>query len=246
MSLEIEDFLGLTPSFIDSSDLPEDFYGITPSYINSDYLLLNSNNTYERNDNNPKVYSTGIIQSYSEYYIGLTGGSGPDYQEDDVMATDPILLNTYVTNDSVAINTGPNGSIDSRYVVNIGDGNILKGRDTSLVVGYNNTVETGSINVSIIGGSNNTMSSGLTNSVLINGVGKVVNKSDITVLDGKPILSTKPIQTIVHIIDGKLNPFNQYVPFQVVDGGKDIVRPLYSKSIITVVESDTTVFFYQK
>lgn len=228
------------------ADLAEDFYGLTPSYINKNYKSMTSNNSIENLNNNPRIYSTGVLQGYYDYYVGLTGGDGATYSEADYLATDPEQINTLITDGSVAISTGPNGSIDSKYVLNVGDGNTLNGRDTALVVGYNNKTETGTINVTILGGSNNTMTAGVTSSVIINGVGKYVNKSDITILDGKPVLSTKPIQTIVHIVEGNLNPFNQYVPFQVVDGGKDTVRPLYSRSTITVVESDTTVFFYQK
>lgn len=228
------------------ADSPQDFYGATPSY-RSRYTKLNTRKFTDANDNNKRVYSTGILQGEYEYAFGSTASPGSTHSTDEFLNDNKVNTNTFISKSSIGISTGPNGSIDSRYFVNIGDGNQINGDKTSLVVGNNQKVEVGSINISIIGGDNNETSPGITNSVLINGSGKVLNTSNTTVLDGLNILSTKPVQNVIHIVESELNAFNQYVQIQVIDGGKDTIRPFYGDSIVTIVNgSETPVYFYEK
>lgn len=229
------------------ADLPEDFYGLTPSYINNDHIRMNSMNDVSSMNSTQRIYSTGVIEDDYEYTLGLeVGAPTSSYSEDDIIFEAPVI-NTLITGDSAGFSTGHSGAIDSKYFVNVGEGNKVKGIKNSLVMGNGHTTDVFTQNVVILGGQNTDMVAGITNSVIIGGNNKAVNKSNITVLDGKDILSTKPIQTIIHIVDGSLNPFNQYNPYQVVEGGKDTVRPLYAKSIISVIDSnEDPVYFYEK
>jgi len=133
------------------ADLAIDFYGLTPSYSES-YLRLNTRRGDDTDVSNKRVYSSGLIFGDYEYYIGLTGGDGPTYSSADYLFVDPIPQNTLITEKSTGFNTGPNGSIDSKYFVNVGDGNVLHGTKTSLVVGNNNETGIGTQNVVILGG----------------------------------------------------------------------------------------------
>ena len=226
------------------ADIPQDFYGLTPSF-NGAYLRLNSPKEQINNNNKQRIYSTGIINNRKEFVYGATAGSTfsqAEFDNDNAPQT-----NTYISNSSAGISTGPNGYIDSTYFVNIGDNNRISAEDTTFVVGKNNDVQEGTSNISIIGGNSNETSKGITQSVLINGTGKVLNESNTTVIDGQIILSTKPIDTIIHVVDPKLNAFNQYRPYQIIDGGKDEVRPLYGNSITTIVDSNKIpLYFYEK
>jgi len=226
------------------ADLPQDFYGLTPSYTGV-YVRLNSNKQEINNDWQQRIYSTGIVNNQKTNLYGFTAGSTFSQQQFDEENREQS--NTFVSNSSAGISTGPNGYIDSTYFINVGDGNTISADDTTFVLGKNNSVEEANSNIGIIGGSNNETSLGITQSILINGSGKVLNESNTTVIDGEVILSTKPIDTIIHVVEAKLNSFNQYRPYQVIDGGKDEVRPLYGNSIITIVNGNKTpVYFYEK
>ena len=219
------------------ADLAIDFYGITPSYTES-YLRLNSRNFDPIEISNQLVYSTGILND-RDYYVGLTGGDGATYSPSDYLLTD-IENNTYITETSTGFNSGPNGSIDTKYFINIGKGNTLNGDNTSLVVGNNNETGIGTENVIILGGSNNKIENGLTQSVVINGDSVVLNQSNSTIIGGVNILATKPVQNVIHIIEGRVSEYNLHSIFNVVDGG---VRPIYIKSTTNVIEPDISVYF---
>jgi hypothetical protein len=218
------------------ADLAEDFYGLTPSYTES-YLRLNSRKFDQIEISNQLVYSTGVMND-REYYVGLTGGSAT-YSSTDYLLTD-IESNTYITETSTGFNSGNNGSIDTKYFINIGKENTLIGDNTSLVVGNNNETGIGTQNVVILGGSNNKINEGLTQSVLINSEGVVLNQSNSTIIGGSNILSTKPVQNVIHIIEGRVSEYNLHSIFNVVDGGE---RPLYIKSTTNVIQPDISMYF---
>jgi hypothetical protein len=224
------------------ADLAIDFYGLTPSYSES-YLRLNTRRGDDTDVSNKRVYSSGLIFGDYEYYIGLTGGDGPTYSSTDYLFVDPIPQNTLITEKSTGFNTGPNGSIDSKYFVNVGDGNVLHGTKTSLVVGNNNETGIGTQNVVILGGSNNKINEGLTQSVLINSEGVVLNQSNSTIIGGTNILSTKPINNVIHIIEGRVSEYNLHSTFNIVDGGE---RPIYIKSTTNVIDPSSLIVYFRK
>lgn len=219
------------------ADSAIDFYGGTPSY-SQNYLRLNSRRTNDSDISKNRVYSTGLIFADYNYYVGLTGGDS-DYNPDDYLRTDPPQNNTLISGNSAGFNSGANGSVDSKYFINVGDGNNISAVKTSLVVGNNNTIDRETENVIILGGNNNEIQAGITQSVIINGDSAKLTLSNTTVIGGINALTAKPIQNIIHIVESKVSPYNLHSIFNVVDGG---VRPIYIKSTTNIIQSGISVY----
>lgn len=154
---------------------------------------------------------------------------------------------TIISEESRGYATGVNNDINSRNFVLSGNDNRYDGNTyNTAIFGDGNSINDGVYNGTIIG-NNNEIGGNLSGATII-GNNLTVQQSDTLVLGAGTILSTKPIEPIVHVISApnldnkQINPFNRMKQIQVLSGGDiaDGSRNLRSANTTFVVDSRTT------
>lgn len=124
---------------------------------------------------------------------------------------------------------GNGNSINARnFFVSGWDNNISNSRNIS-INGTNNTILGGNTNITL-NSSNNTIAGGINDVAIIGSSisGNTITQSNTTLIAGNIILSSKPIQSLINVIDGSPSMFSNIIKnINIIDGD----RPLSSHTL---------------
>jgi hypothetical protein len=186
---------------------------------------ITKNKASTSNYYNTTVINNKSIQGGTESNITILG---------DINTSNQVSNQTsgYITGGSNIV--GGSGLIITGTGSNIQGDNIINSSSTSIVSGDNNT---------LLGGSNNNVNTN--GNVLINTTGLNSSLVDTTFIGGDHIYHTTTPQNLIHILYGIESNFNYIKQIEIVDAGKDTVRPIYGDDLMHIVDGNANVITYK-
>jgi hypothetical protein len=180
---------------------------------------------------NTNYYVTNPINNNNQTQVN-NDGSG-------VTINNGSVQDNTITDNSTGFITGSGNNLS-------GTGNIIGGTGSNIQGNNNISTTSGSLitgdNNAVLGGSNNVINND--GNVSINNTGLVADSEGTTFIGGNEIYFTTPPQNLIHILYGVENNFNYMKQIEIVDGGKDTVRPIYGDDITHIVDGNATIISY--